>query len=432
MCKNRTMRRELSQYIIGISVLTAVMYTFLLSYYFDSGLTKAGRFTTMLEIRHFEQLYKQDSNAPLPQSSMRHFYFNKDWQQASELHKQLVPFSELKEGQFYEIEWHPEGKKKDWRESLFIIVYVHRLYDGNLLYVLEEYDVGLLTQDEYDSFEQMENRILYAAAVYLLLVLSVLWFYNRRIARYTTHLANWAEQLSLDNLDEATPDFRYQELTRISEQLKLAFERIASLLEKEHRFLRNASHELRTPIAVIKSNMELIKRLEVNDSLAKPLQRVAEANQGMQELTETLLWLGREDEAAPQVKQIVMAKLLDRLIDDLRYLLQGKHVKIQLEDKSSLSTVGLAETPLKIVVGNLLRNAFQYTQQGAIDIYIDNEQLIIENTDIHATEIDKDNSFGMGLTLVQQLCKRLNWQLELIRLDTGIKAVFTLPVNKAS
>ena len=80
-------------------------------------------------------------------------------------------------------------------------------------------------------------------------------------------LSDWAAALDLENQLNPRPQFGYDELNVVAEQLQLAFRRTGEVLAREQRFLRFASHELRTPLMVIEANMELLDR-QLGDDVA--------------------------------------------------------------------------------------------------------------------------------------------------------------------
>ena len=424
------MRRELSNYILGLSVLTAIVFTVILFSYFERGLDSAARTTMLMEARAFEKRYLQDPSIS-PSSSNTTRVFLDNWQNAPELYQKLIPFEELEPGDFSEAEWSPHGPEQ-WQDLRYLIIYWHKLHDGRDLFVVTDFEANLLTAEEQQAFDQDFEKIPLYASVYLVAMLFVVWVYNRRINRYSQQLAGWAEALTLDNLNAPRPDFRYTEFNRIAEQLQDAFSRIASLMEREHNFLRHASHELRTPIAVIRTNVELLEKLEVSTGLARPFDRIRRANQTMLQLTETLLWLSRENDTPPQQTTIDPAEMLEQLTAELSYLLEGKNINLLRHFPAEPQQIELATVPFQIVVGNLLRNAFQYTGEGTITLTVDYRLLVIENRETGNHHHNSDDSFGLGLMLVKKICDKLNWALKLEFQEGGVRAELMLPHSVSS
>lgn len=421
------MRRELTYCVLGLALLTAAVFAVLLDNYHARGLEGASKGALLMEVRAFDIRYRENPDVELPNSYIMHFYLD-SWAEAPDFYRQLIAFDDLEQGGFLNVSWKPNDQDA-WQDSRFLVAYRHQLADGRDLYAVLDYDANLLTSGEQSAADRASNRVFYIGGIYLLLMLCAVWFYNNRVNRFTNNLAHWAEQLSLEQIDQPRPDFRYTELNRIAEQLQQAFQRIASVLAREHQFLRHASHELRTPIAVIRANIELIERLGLPASMQSPFSRVQRANQNMLQLTETLLWMSRENTTSPSLSLVCIDQMMDELSEELSYLLQDKAVEVSRQYLTDMPGMQLPATPLRIVLSNLIRNAYQYTDEGQVSFYVAEDRVIIENRFQGEGNVESDASFGLGLMLVQQICDRLAWQLELQPLDYGMRAVLTLPLS---
>ncbi len=427
--KQRSMRHELSRYILSLSAGTAIAIFVTLNIYFERGLESAAESTMLMEARSFEIEYLKDKNTPLP-SSYNMLFFIDNWDKAPAFYRQTIPINELEVGQFTDAEYTPNGEE-EWKDSRYLITYWHKLPDQRDLFLVTDFKANLLTEEEQHAFDNMFVRIFYFIGSFLALMLFAVWFYNRRINKHTQHLSLWAESITLDNIQNAPPNFRYKELNDIAQQLQLSYEKNADLLDREHQFLRHASHELRTPIAITKANLELLNKVGIPATLAPSFERISRANNNMQQLTETLLWLSRDTAATPNIKAIDLSALCEETLEELAYLLEGKEVQLVRDFALTQDQIPLPETPLKIVLSNLIRNAFQYTYEGKISISLSDKTLIIENIDHGTQAYDTDNSFGLGLMLVKKICERLQWELTLHFGEFGVKAILRLPIAES-
>jgi signal transduction histidine kinase len=143
----------------------------------------------------------------------------------------------------------------------------------------------------------------------------------------------------------------------------------------------------------------------------------------MQHMTETLLWLSREDENEKLIiSDINIADMIKQLLEDNQYLLQGKTVALNFEIDEL--TLKLAPTPCRLILNNIIRNAFQYTAEGKINIHFENQVLVIENINIGKTEFDSENSdygYGLGLQLVDKIINKIHWHYENKKISGGRK-----------
>ena len=162
----------------------------------------------------------------------------------------------------------------------------------------------------------------------------------------------------------------------------------------------------------IRNNIELLNKLKhtsitLNESkLTQIIKRIDRASLTMKHLSETLLWLSR-DITEPLPKQEVDLELLVKQTNsEMVYLLNNKVIDLTLLTQSH--PLYLAEIPARIILGNLIRNAFQHTTQGQISIQQSNNTVIIINP-TSTEDPNPDLGFGLGLQLTKQLADKLGW-----------------------
>ena len=306
------------------------------------------------------------------------------------------------------------------------MVYTNKLHDGRQLYVVATYDFALVG-DDFDALQISQmSFVLSVVFSYLILTILALWYYSNIIGKKTSHLVSWAEETSSNFVEKDIPNFKFNEFNRVADCLVSSLKNNAKLIDKEKRFLAHASHELRTPIAIIKANLEIFEKLDLTDSAKGPLIRLERANANMQLITETLLWLARQNDSIPAQVTINLPNLLMQLIDEQNYLIQGEDVEVLTQfDPNEVSHLPLS--PLMIVLNNLIRNAFQYTQHGWIKISFSDNCILIENHDTQNLLKQSAEGFGLGLELTQRICKKLDWKLTVNFQDKGVLAILYLP-----
>lgn len=411
----RNMRRELMFFTLIFSLTSALLYTFFLDYYFIKGIDESIRIALVVEARELEKRYNKNPNTPLLKIGSIKMYLG-TWDDLPSLYKETMSPSDIDHDNFIGIELFTEDDT-DYEfnsEARYITLYRHPLPSNEYLYVISDISEGSLKESDFNRFEQLFNRMFYIAAGYIFIMLVLVWLYNRRVANVTGKLASWAETLKLEDIKQDRPDFYYTELNRISDQILISMQRTATLLEKEHHFLRNASHELRTPIAVIRANIDLLNKIGITDRQTNAIQRVGRASQSMQQLTETILWLSRDGDnnSEQETKSLRIKDLLESSINDLDYLLQGKDIRLKRIYNDTLSEKKLPETAMQIILNNLVRNAFQHSQQGIISIGLSDTSLFIENEYDESDKPAEEQGYGLGLILVKQICDQLGWNIE--------------------
>ncbi len=306
------------------------------------------------------------------------------------------------------------------------------LANGEVRYVSQTFAAPPVeTPNSFRIPHEIANALIGLAALAAFAV--VLLLVMRSVSRPIESLRQWAAGLDEKKLDEPIPAFRYQELDALAAIIHHSLQNVTATLEREREFVNHASHELRTPIAVIRSSVELLCRVvDVENGKGRnAVARIDSASKTMTDLTETLLWLGRSDAGALPVSRVDVADMVDQLCNDLSYLLTGKSVSVTRE--LGQCQLALPETASRIIIGNLIRNAYQHTQHGEVSIALSGNQLTVVNretgaeaeTVTHANETD-DTGYGLGLRLIDRLTAKLGWTYSPIRLPGGYAVTLTI------
>lgn len=191
------------------------------------------------------------------------------------------------------------------------------------------------------------------------------------------------------------------------------------------QFTENASHEIQTPLAVIKSQIELlIQKADWQEHEWKALNNINEAASRLSKLNQALLLLTRiENQQYSDTKSINLKECIIRKLDQLEPMTEDKNLLItpHLEDKFLHINANLAD----ILLNNLLGNAVKHNlSNGTIKVFLDKNRLLIRNTGqiLHTTpahlfkRFQKNNkssaSLGLGLAIVQQICERYDYNIE--------------------
>lgn len=243
----------------------------------------------------------------------------------------------------------------------------------------------------------------------------ILWFVIRAVSQPITGLNDWAQHLDRYTVKEKIPDFSFVELNELATLLhgKIAAEH--EQLERGLQFVHHASHELRTPVTAISQNVEVLNRvlpLDTTRSKAmaqRALMRLGRATENIGSLIETLLWVGRDSSNPPQSSEIRIDRLVRQIVRNLAFLLKGKGIKVKLE--TCPGVVFAPEAPLRIVLTNLIRNAFQHTSEGTVLIRLEKGGVSISNSE---TACANALGFGFGLDLTRRLVGRMNWSYNCI------------------
>ena len=418
---SRSMRRYLLWWICGSGVALVLCYTVLLELYLDVGVRlRAGNDLEQVAADYVAR-HAADPAAPLPAGPYIAAY--RRFADMPEAIRKRFPAHEYRTGEIARAYPHGAGWQSRALGGILpacgeetpcetLLLYSHRLDGGEWLYLVQGLAVGGADDAEQDRVENAAR----ALGAFLVVALALLTFLLvSRTRRPVEALARWADGLDPEGL-RSPPDFRFRELNTVAERLRDAFARLSERLAAEQRFLRHASHELRAPLAVISGNLEILEKIGDPEQRDGPqgdaLARLRAATLDMRQLTETLLWLHRPSERPLEPESVNLDALVRKLVEENRYLLRGKAVEVEI--RGAASPIQAPATPCRIVLANLVRNAFQYTDAGRIGIRIAATEITIRNAnETHLAEATSrsggDYGFGLGLELVEHICVRLDW-----------------------
>ena len=408
MKKSRKLTRYISWRLGVIAFIMIAAYSILLFFSLFKGVEEAATFDLKLISRDFDREYEKNNHTPLPRfHRLRSYIGEKDlpaW-----LNKKSP--ANLNTGEILIAEPTLADYEKD--QWAYHVVFPYELYNGKRLYLIQTYTEKDDIPDTFMFSENLEILILGTGILFILIIMAGVQLLFRNISTALEDLSSWAANLNSDNLENPKPEFKFREIRFLSDLIHNAVFDLNDTLKREHHFLKHASHELRTPIAILRSNMDLIGKIkpDPDDNEKIIYERIRRASDNMQQITETLLWLSRKEETMPAPEPVDVQELVTGLIHENEYLLEGKDVRLILDTEPASLTVPL--TACRIAMGNLIRNAFQYTSHGKIQVRLTQTGFSITNQINKAHENDKnDHGFGLGLMLVKQICRKLNLSYE--------------------
>lgn len=186
--------------------------------------------------------------------------------------------------------------------------------------------------------------------------------------------------------------------------------RLSDFLQREREFTRFASHELRTPVAVFKSSLAVLRATDELPVRERALARMDQSANDMADLVAALLTLGRSPEEPGQREAQVLhlAPIINDLLDRLAPLATQRGLRIErlLDAHAQVSAApGLGP----VLIDNLLRNAVAYASSWIV-VRVDARAIEIENDE--REQPHNSSSTGYGLQIVSRICERQGWVFE--------------------
>jgi two-component system sensor histidine kinase VicK len=171
-------------------------------------------------------------------------------------------------------------------------------------------------------------------------------------------------------------------------QIQKDYDEFERVEKSRQEFVANVSHELKTPLTVIKSYSETLENLELDEKTRKDFLSVigGEADR-MSDIVAKLLQLSRLGSPVSMPKQNVeLYELCNELALPHSLALQNKNAAVDISGKGSVFT---EKEKLKAILSNLISNAVKYCENGSrISVEIDDKKVSVTNK---GAEISKDD-----------------------------------------
>lgn len=235
------------------------------------------------------------------------------------------------------------------------------------------------------------------------------------------------------------------EFNRLNHSLTQLMERDRETFRIQKEFTENASHELQTPLAIIRSKLDLLMQEKMNEQQMKLVSDLYQLTMRMSHLSRNLLMLAKIDNAQYKTMESVDVKsLLDESLPMYDVLLNG--TTIQLDDKRKRRKTVRANQPLlESLLKNLIVNAIRHSSAGGkIEILLQDDGLMVSNaaTDTEGAldasmlfrrfrsgDVEKKGN-GLGLAIVKAICDFHGWTVGYTFADG--KHCFSVHFRKAS
>lgn len=252
--------------------------------------------------------------------------------------------------------------REDWR--------VYRTKDSHL-------NANIIVAEQYNLRRQLADDIARSNAHILLIIYPLfgilIWFIIslalRSIARVTNEISHRASTfLEPVQLTEIPSEIKplVAELNQLFVRLKHAFER-------NKRFAADAAHELRTPLAALKTHVQVALKTDNENDRQNALKKVIESVDRSSHVVAQLLTLSKlgEEETLTDVKPVNLHKLAIEIIAYLAPNALEKNIELELMPNPRHPFVKGNDTALGILIRNLVDNAIRYTPpNGAVTVSI--------------------------------------------------------------
>jgi len=187
--------------------------------------------------------------------------------------------------------------------------------------------------------------------------------------------------------------------------------RISGYSQRERNFTRDASHELRSPLTVIKMSADMLADdSSLGEFGQRSVQRIKRSTREMEALVEALLILARESDNGLTEEDFVVNDVLRHELPDVLDMLEGRPITLELEEPARFALHGSPRV-FAVLCWQLIRNACQQVESGAVVVTVMPGTVTV----MHRSDAPSlaSNRHGFELAIAERISERFHWPLEL-------------------
>ena len=280
------------------------------------------------------------------------------------------------------------------------------------------------------NVEETEETVGYIAVVTLLFFLILVigfWILNNRLSqKLWKPFQDTLQKLKSFQLNKQT-EIQFSETDIIEfQELNIALDKLLQhsivTYKNQKEFAENASHELQTPLAIIKNKLDLLLQKEkLTDRQYRIIEEINRAVARVTRINKNLLLLAKiENQQFDDNETINISEVTRQCLETLEEHANEKDIAIRADISPDIIIEG-NRTLIEILLNNLLLNAIRHNlQKGTISISLNENVLNISNSG--NSELNKSTLFrrfaktssesagsGLGLAIIKQICNRHHW-----------------------
>ena len=333
----------------------------------------------------------------------------------------------------------------------------------------------LVVYGEAEQISELQQSFIRVFPIILLLVLAIAlvisWLYSRMITKPVLEISRISEKMSDLQLDWTVDEQRTDELgtlgkslNRLSRNLSTALSDLQNANRKleadiEHEkeleqartnFFSAVSHELKTPVTIIKGQLEgMLLGIGAYKDREKYLTRSLEIANTLETMVQEILTISRLETVGADFKKDCLdcVQIIKSYLSETEDLIAGKDLQIHLDAPPSALITG-NKLLMEKVFSNLIGNAIKYSPQGVsiyISVHTEHGQIkfSVENTGAHIPENSipklfdafyrveqsrsrKTGGSGLGLYIVQEILHHHGSECSVCNTQAGVKFSFTI------
>jgi len=298
---------------------------------------------------------------------------------------------------------------KNWKQLYFLPVIVAIVIAALLIW-------GIIPED---FFIQTFLIVLASLAV---LGIGFRWITYRRIERIRDQIREIIDTLDDFDIDEPRKvNFEkspYPIINELNEYILEIINRVRDNYRANKQFTQNASHELQTPLAVIKGYVEiLLQSPNMKEKEFDALGAIMQNTNRLSRLNAALILLSKiEHQRFTDFEPVNFGKLTDSMFSNFKDLLFIQEIEVR-KKQSGAFVAEMSQALAEILIANLIQNAIRHNEGNFIEVEITPKSYKISNLgkslDVAPEQLFRrfkrdseiEESLGLGLSIIQRICE---------------------------
>ena len=285
-------------------------------------------------------------------------------------------------------------------------------------------------EETTQEIENIRHLLMGGLAALLIVILLVV---NQIISRSLAETKNVVMQVRNIKIDGEKHSIQKTGISGCIDELIETFNVLIDQLQRSYKkikeFGQNASHELKTPLTILRGEIEVgLRKERSNEEYKEILSSSLVEIDRLQDIIEKILFLSNsaDSDIIEGFESIYIDEILDEVIEQKLPFAQRRNITIRLLESQTITQIGSA-TLMSLVLANLIDNAIKFSEEGgSIELSLLDDRFVIEDhgIGIATTELSKvfdkfyrvnqnKEGSGLGLALVERILRLHKFTIEI-------------------
>ena len=282
----------------------------------------------------------------------------------------------------------------------------------------------------------IRKQLIVISIIVLVLSYVLAYFISNHISRPIKNISNKAKYLATGNFDINFTDSNISEISELSYTLNYAKRELSKTDEMRRDLMANISHDLKTPLTMIKANAEITKDLHINnkDKIKEDMDTIISETDRLTILVNDILALSKMESVNDEldIEEFDLIDLINNIIDKYKILQETEKYTFKFIHKNKKLLVKADKQKIEAVIYNLINNAINYTgNDNLVTIKVTNNEdnVLVEIIDTGKGIAKEDINYiwdkyyknkkkhkrnligtGLGLNIVKTILEKHNFK----------------------